>query len=100
MAWSSWEFMHLSSRSSMKWTTCEGPVVERGIEYPVALDNQFQIWRAFGNHYWPALYLIDSDGAIRDEYFGEGRYDESEVAYSEAPRPRARARLLVVGCWR
>jgi hypothetical protein len=54
-------------------------IVERGIEYPVALDNQFQIWRAFDNHYWPALYFVDSDGIIRDEYFGEGRYDESEA---------------------
>jgi thiol-disulfide isomerase/thioredoxin len=54
-------------------------IVERGIEYPVVLDNDFQIWRAFDNHYWPALYFVDSDGVIRDEYFGEGRYDESEA---------------------
>ncbi len=54
-------------------------IVERGIEYPVALDNDFQVWRAFDNHYWPALYFVDSDGVIRDEYFGEGRYDESEA---------------------
>jgi thiol-disulfide isomerase/thioredoxin len=54
-------------------------IVERGIEYPVALDNDFRIWGAFDNHYWPALYFVDSDGLIRDEYFGEGRYDESEA---------------------
>ena len=54
-------------------------IVERGINYPVALDNHFQIWRAFDNHYWPALYFVDPEGVIRDEYFGEGRYDESEA---------------------
>jgi thiol-disulfide isomerase/thioredoxin len=50
----------------------------RDIEYPVALDNGFMIWRAFDNHYWPALYFIDRQGVIRDHHFGEGRYDESE----------------------
>ena len=54
-------------------------IAERDIEYPVALDNDFQIWKAFDNHYWPALYFVDPDGVIRDEYFGEGRYDESEA---------------------
>ena len=54
-------------------------IAERGIDYPVALDNAFQIWRAFDNHYWPALYFVDSDGVVRDEYFGEGRYEESEA---------------------
>ena len=54
-------------------------IAERGIDYPVVLDNDFQVWRAFDNHYWPALYIVDSDGVIRDEYFGEGRYDESEA---------------------
>jgi hypothetical protein len=51
---------------------------DRGIEYPVAVDNDFEVWKAFDNHYWPALYFIDPDGIIRDEYFGEGRYEESE----------------------
>jgi thiol-disulfide isomerase/thioredoxin len=53
-------------------------VKERSIEYPVALDNDFAIWRPFDNHYWPALYLVDQDGVIRDHHFGEGRYAESE----------------------
>ena len=53
-------------------------VQERGIDYPVALDNVYAIWSAFNNHYWPALYFIDSDGVIRDEHFGEGRYAPSE----------------------
>jgi thiol-disulfide isomerase/thioredoxin len=53
-------------------------VKEREIDYPVALDNGYRIWRAFDNHYWPALYFIDRDGMIRDQHFGEGRYEESE----------------------
>jgi hypothetical protein len=51
---------------------------ERGIDYPVALDNEYDIWSAFDNHYWPALYFVDGDGIIRDQHFGEGRYEESE----------------------
>jgi thiol-disulfide isomerase/thioredoxin len=51
---------------------------KRGIGYPVALDNDYEIWSAFGNHYWPALYFVDADGVIRDHYFGEGRYEQSE----------------------
>jgi thiol-disulfide isomerase/thioredoxin len=50
----------------------------RGIDYPVALDNDYEVWSAFSNHYWPALYFIDTDGIIRDEHFGEGRYEHSE----------------------
>jgi len=51
---------------------------ERGIDYPVAIDNDYEIWSAFDNHYWPALYFVDADGIIRDHHFGEGRYEESE----------------------
>jgi thiol-disulfide isomerase/thioredoxin len=51
---------------------------EREIDYPVAVDNDFEIWSAFDNHYWPALYFADGDGIIRDQHFGEGRYEESE----------------------
>jgi thiol-disulfide isomerase/thioredoxin len=53
-------------------------VKERGIAYPVALDNDYGIWSAFDNHYWPALYFVDTDGIIRDDHFGEGRYEQSE----------------------
>jgi Thioredoxin like C-terminal domain len=52
--------------------------VERGIDYPVALDNGYEIWSAFDNHYWPALYFVDAEGIIRDHHFGEGRYEQSE----------------------
>jgi thiol-disulfide isomerase/thioredoxin len=51
---------------------------ERGIDYPVAVDNDYAIWTAFDNHYWPALYFVDADGALRDHHFGEGRYERSE----------------------
>jgi thiol-disulfide isomerase/thioredoxin len=50
----------------------------RNIDYPVALDNDYAVWGAFNNRYWPALYFCDRDGIIRDEHFGEGRYEESE----------------------
>ncbi len=50
----------------------------RRIEYPVAVDNQYDVWSAFDNHYWPALYFIDREGVIRDHHFGEGRYEQSE----------------------
>ena len=53
-------------------------VAERGIDYPVAVDNDYAIWRAFANRYWPALYFADAEGVIRDEHFGEGRYEQSE----------------------
>ncbi len=49
-----------------------------GVEYPVALDNGFQTWQAFHNHYWPAHYLIDQEGNIRMEHFGEGGYVATE----------------------
>jgi thiol-disulfide isomerase/thioredoxin len=51
---------------------------DRGIDYPVAVDNDYEIWRAFDNNYWPALYFVDAEGVIRDQHFGEGRYEESE----------------------
>jgi thiol-disulfide isomerase/thioredoxin len=53
---------------------------ERAIDYPVAVDNDYEIWSAFDNHYWPALYFVDADGIIRDHHFGEGRYEQSERA--------------------
>jgi thiol-disulfide isomerase/thioredoxin len=58
-------------------------VRDRGITYPVVIDNDFRIWNAFGNHYWPALYFVNSDGVIRGEQFGEGKYDQSEDTIQE-----------------
>ena len=51
---------------------------DRSIDYPVAVDNDYAIWTAFDNHYWPALYFVDAEGVIRDHQFGEGSYQESE----------------------
>src|SRR5262249_24300731 len=48
------------------------------IDYPVAVDNEHLIWRAFHNQYWPALYFIDAQGRVRDSHFGEGSYAQSE----------------------
>jgi thiol-disulfide isomerase/thioredoxin len=53
-------------------------VADYGIEYAVAQDNDGATWRAYKNHYWPALYLIDKQGHIRYVHFGEGRYSETE----------------------
>jgi thiol-disulfide isomerase/thioredoxin len=49
------------------------------VEYPIALDNDYGVWNAFANHYWPALYLADAEGSIRHHSFGEGDYDGSEM---------------------
>jgi thiol-disulfide isomerase/thioredoxin len=51
---------------------------DMAIDYPVAADNDYAIWGAFDNNYWPALYFVDRDGIIRDQHFGEGRYGQSE----------------------
>jgi thiol-disulfide isomerase/thioredoxin len=51
---------------------------DMAIDYPVAADNDYAIWNAFDNHYWPALYFVDRDGIVRDQHFGEGRYEQSE----------------------
>ena len=48
------------------------------ITYPVAMDNQYAVWNAFSNKYWPAHYLIDANGMIRQQHFGEGAYQETE----------------------
>ena len=50
-----------------------------GITYPVAQDNEFKTWNAYSNEYWPADYLIDAGGSIRDTHFGEGDYDKTEA---------------------
>jgi cytochrome c biogenesis protein CcdA/thiol-disulfide isomerase/thioredoxin len=53
-------------------------VADLHIDYPVAIDNDYAIWRAFNNNYWPAHYFIDAKGRIRAHHFGEGDYDGSE----------------------
>jgi cytochrome c biogenesis protein CcdA/thiol-disulfide isomerase/thioredoxin len=56
------------------------------IGYPVAIDNDYKIWRAFENSYWPAHYLIDADGQIRYHHFGEGNYGQTEQAIQDLLR--------------
>ena len=49
------------------------------VGYPVAIDNDYAVWSAFDNHYWPALYFADAQGRIRHHHFGEGEYQQSEM---------------------
>src|SRR5436190_6464710 len=53
---------------------------EYGVEYPVAIDNDYKSWNAYGNQYWPAEYLIDARGHVREAKFGEGEYSKTENA--------------------
>src|SRR3989442_10055838 len=48
------------------------------VEYPIAIDNDYAVWHAFTNHYWPALYIVDAQGRLRYHHFGEGAYEQSE----------------------
>src|SRR5262245_42517531 len=54
-------------------------VKEMRIDYPIAVDNEHAIWRAFSNQYWPALYFVDAEGRVRHHHFGEGAYEQSEM---------------------
>jgi cytochrome c biogenesis protein CcdA/thiol-disulfide isomerase/thioredoxin len=76
-------------------------VHDLGITYPVALDNDYAIWQAFNNQYWPAHYFIDAEGRIRAHHFGEGEYAESEEIIrqllAEAGSPPAAANGAVEG---
>ncbi len=67
-------------------------VEKYGIGYPVALDNDYQTWRAYRNSYWPRKYLIDADGYIRYDHIGEGAYEETEQMIKQLLTERA-ARL-------
>jgi cytochrome c biogenesis protein CcdA/thiol-disulfide isomerase/thioredoxin len=70
------------------------------IGYPVAVDNDYAIWRGFENEYWPAHYFIDAEGRIRHHHFGEGNYDESEKVIqrllAEAGRANVAAGIVSV----
>lgn len=55
-------------------------IVRLNVPYPVTQDNDGATWRAYKNHYWPTLYLIDKHGQLRYVHIGEGRYDETEDA--------------------
>ncbi|MGF6088248.1 cytochrome c biogenesis protein DipZ [Pseudomonas sp. 18173] len=64
-----------------------------GINYPVAIDNEFRIWRAFNNEYWPAHYFADAQGRIRYHHFGEGEYAESERVIQQLLREAGAAKV-------
>jgi thiol-disulfide isomerase/thioredoxin len=53
------------------------------VAYPIALDSEYEVWDAFANHYWPAIYLADTEGRIRHHHFGEGGYEETERVIQE-----------------
>ena len=67
----------------------ETAIKRLGIHYPVAQDNQYRTWRAFGNQYWPAAYLIDRSGTIVATQFGEGGYQQMENAIARLVGDRA-----------
>ena len=58
-------------------------IQDMGITYPVATDNDYAVWLAFGNNYWPALYFADAEGRIRHHHFGEGEYGQSEMVIQQ-----------------
>jgi thiol-disulfide isomerase/thioredoxin len=58
-------------------------VKELGVEYPVALDDHYEVWQAFDNHFWPALYVADDQGRIRYHHFGEGQYRQTEMVLQQ-----------------
>jgi hypothetical protein len=60
------------------------------VEYPVALDPEYAVWQAFGNHYWPAVYIADAEGRIRHHQFGEGGYEECERVVQQLLRSAGR----------
>ena len=58
-------------------------VQDMRVDYPVAIDNDYAVWSAFANHYWPALYFADAEGRIRHHHFGEGEYQQSEMVIQQ-----------------
>jgi thiol-disulfide isomerase/thioredoxin len=68
------EFSFEKNLSNVRWA-----VKDMRVDYPVAVDNEHVIWRAFRNQYWPALYFVDSQGRLRHHHFGEGAYEQSEM---------------------
>jgi thiol-disulfide isomerase/thioredoxin len=54
-----------------------------GVEYPIAVDSDYAVWRAFANHFWPAVYIADAEGRIRHHHFGEGEYAQTEMVIQQ-----------------
>jgi len=72
------EFSFEHNADNVRWA-----VQDMKITYPVATDNNYGVWLAFGNHYWPALYFADAQGRIRHHHFGEGEYAQSEMVIQQ-----------------
>ncbi len=66
-----------------KTENVEAAIKQYNIHYPVAQDNSYATWNAYANHYWPAEYLIDAKGQVRRVHFGEGEYDQTEMAIQD-----------------
>jgi thiol-disulfide isomerase/thioredoxin len=75
------EFPFEHDLDNVRWAT-----QEMRVEYPVAVDSGYRVWRAFHNNYWPAVYIADAEGRIRHHQFGEGGYEECERAVQELLR--------------
>ena len=75
------EFSFERNINNVRWA-----VTDLRIDYPIAVDNDQAIWRAFKNQYWPALYFIDSQGRVRHHQFGEGSYEQAEMIIQELLR--------------
>ncbi len=54
-----------------------------GVEYPIAIDGDYGVWRAFDNHFWPAIYIADGEGRLRHHHFGEGEYAATEMVIQQ-----------------
>ena len=72
------EFEFEKNINNVRWA-----VKDMRVDYPVAVDNDHVIWRAFRNQYWPALYFIDAQGRVRHHHFGEGSYEQAEMVIQE-----------------
>ena len=63
-----------------------------GVDYPIALDSDYAVWRAFANHFWPAVYIADAEGRIRYHHFGEGEYADDRDGHPAVAARRRRGR--------
>jgi thiol-disulfide isomerase/thioredoxin len=72
------EFSFEKTVTNVRWA-----VKDMRIDYPIAIDSDYAIWRAFNNEYWPALYFVDAKGQIRHHQFGEGEYGQSEIVLQQ-----------------
>jgi thiol-disulfide isomerase/thioredoxin len=72
------EFEFERSSANIHWAA-----LNMGVTFPIAVDSEYAIWRAFSNEYWPALYFVDAQGHVRHHQFGEGEYQQSELVIQQ-----------------